>query len=733
MTKRSQEMTLQNNPFYLLKVSCSAGRREIVSAADEMSFMLDSETNSKAQNELINLNKRLSSEINWFIDVDEETVKSIRSYIDNKEPIPIDGLYDLSKLNATLFNFSLSDEEDSYEIGYSILDIDEQYSSLDIEKITNTINQNREEAKLSIVQVQDVQAELGRKREEIRQIITEKLSVLNQDAYIDLVTMLAEKCIADDDYNDGVVLSDVIDQYEIRMQSALEESTNKIKKHIERIKSLANDEAVSTSIDLLIRRIEKWDILAQPLQLKSQASGIPHEISEHLGSELRDLALFLHNEKNLTKEALTLVDAMKNVFAELGVLSDQFESDSETLDTLLEGKKEAEEIVTELNFLQNESEEIKSFPSLTRVNSFVKRIKNLDRRIIAVDLDSETKTKIRESLCYMARSTAIELHNAKHQTLYALTIAAALNEEFGDLPLLRIRLAEDAATLRQQFYYAGNRTPLTHSSDNSDSSSGNTGFLIGFFVIVGIIVLIAIISSLMDSSRKTTGSSNRPSSTYVQNNTSSVQNNNSSSDSGSAVSSVFLVSLDRAGGTGGSTGVMVRNGGSMPAATAPIKSGYTFKGYYSSSNGGGTQYYDANMKSVHNWDKSSNGTLYAYWVKKTEERFTSSTSSGDAVYADIVSIFPEIGIYSQGSSYYSYFVCRCKTTSGSTAWVYMTSNEYKNNFDSSVSTSKFDQYAKEVTFASSKRIHGNAKRAESIMTGLSSDTGTLVIDFSSLN
>ena len=140
--------------------------------------------------------------------------------------------------------------------------------------------------------------------------------------------MLAEKCIADDDYNDGVILSDVIDQYEVRMQSALEESTDEIEKHIERIKSLANDEAVSSNIDSLIRRVEKWDVLAQPLQLKSQASGMPHEISEHLGSELRNLALYLHNEKGLTKEALTLVNAIKSVFAELGVLSDLFETDS---------------------------------------------------------------------------------------------------------------------------------------------------------------------------------------------------------------------------------------------------------------------------------------------------------------------------------------------------------------------------------------------------------------------
>lgn len=264
-------MALRNNPFYILRVSCSAGRREIALASDEMSLLLDSEICSKAQNELINVNKRLSAEINWFIDVDANTIDQIRSNIDNSEPISTDGLISLSRLNATLYNFSLTEFEENFELGYSVLEIDEQYTNLDVSEIVELINNNRDMAKLALVKAQDVITELGKKREEIRQIITEKLSSLNQDDYIQLATMIAEKCVADIEYEDGVVLSDVIDQYEVRIQSALEDSTDEIEKHIERIKSLANDSAVSENIDSLIRRVEKWDVLAQPLQLKSQA------------------------------------------------------------------------------------------------------------------------------------------------------------------------------------------------------------------------------------------------------------------------------------------------------------------------------------------------------------------------------------------------------------------------------------------------------------------------------
>jgi FlaG/FlaF family flagellin (archaellin) len=628
-------MALKNNPFYILNASCNAGRREIVSAADEMSFMLDSETSSRAQNELINLNKRLSAEINWFIDVDKDTLDSIRQSIESDEPISTDGLSGLSKLNAILFNFYLSDNIDSYELGYSLLEIDEQYSALDTEEITERINHNRNEAKLGLVQVQDVAAELGKKREEIRQLITDKLSNLDQDTYVELITMLAEKCIAGDEYDDGVVLSDVIDQYEVRMQSVLEESTEKIENHIERIKSLVNDSAVTDNINALIRRVEKWDALAQPLQLKSQASGMPHEISEHLGSELRNLALYLHNEKGLTNEALTLVNAMKSVFAELGVLSDLFENDSDALNDLLKGQKEDEEIITELKSLQNESESIKTIPSLTKINSFVDRVKKLDQRIKTVDLDSETKIAVRENLCLMARGTAIELHNTKHQTSFALTIARALVDEFGDLTSLRAKLFEDVTTLNQQLQLSL-RQPTATRSYSSPASTGkksnNPGCLVGIIVAVIIFIIIAVSS-----------------------------------------------------------------GGGGSSKTSPSTS---------SNNSNSTQ-------------------------AQSESKFTSSSAAGSKVYADIVSIFPEMGIYSQGSSTYTHFVCRCKTSSGGTVWVYMTTTEYKNNFDSSASTSVYNQYADEVTF-STKRIHGVAKKAETIMSGLAAETSTMIIVFSSV-
>ena len=80
----------------------------------------------------------------------------------------------------------------------------------------------------------------------------------------------------------------------------------------------------------------------------------------------------------------------------------------------------------------------------------------------------------------------------------------------------------------------------------------------------------------------------------------------------------YTVNLNIQGGTGGTTSVSATYDSAMPSATAPTKTGYTFAGYYTEENGGGTKYYNADMSSAHNWDIDTNpSTLYAKWTPKT--------------------------------------------------------------------------------------------------------------------
>lgn len=79
------------------------------------------------------------------------------------------------------------------------------------------------------------------------------------------------------------------------------------------------------------------------------------------------------------------------------------------------------------------------------------------------------------------------------------------------------------------------------------------------------------------------------------------------------------VTLDRQGGTTGTTAVTAVENMAMPAgATAPGKTGYTFGGYYANTGGSGKQYYNASMGSVNNWDQTTKDkTIYAKWTAIT--------------------------------------------------------------------------------------------------------------------
>ena len=75
------------------------------------------------------------------------------------------------------------------------------------------------------------------------------------------------------------------------------------------------------------------------------------------------------------------------------------------------------------------------------------------------------------------------------------------------------------------------------------------------------------------------------------------------------------VTFGKNGGTGGDSYVTCTKGQPMPKRSYPTKDGWVFDGYWDTVKDGGKQYYDAEMKSVRNWDKNGEVTLWAKWHK----------------------------------------------------------------------------------------------------------------------
>ena len=79
----------------------------------------------------------------------------------------------------------------------------------------------------------------------------------------------------------------------------------------------------------------------------------------------------------------------------------------------------------------------------------------------------------------------------------------------------------------------------------------------------------------------------------------------------------YTVTLDKQGGNGGSSSATATYDAAMPTITVPTRTGYTFGGYFTQTNGGGTQYYNADGTSAHIWDKTAATMLYAKWTVNT--------------------------------------------------------------------------------------------------------------------
>ena len=75
------------------------------------------------------------------------------------------------------------------------------------------------------------------------------------------------------------------------------------------------------------------------------------------------------------------------------------------------------------------------------------------------------------------------------------------------------------------------------------------------------------------------------------------------------------ITLNMQSGSDGTSEVTATFDKAMPSAAMPIRTGYTFGGYFVGTNGSGTQYYNADGTSTRNWNlEDATKTLYAKWT-----------------------------------------------------------------------------------------------------------------------
>ena len=108
----------------------------------------------------------------------------------------------------------------------------------------------------------------------------------------------------------------------------------------------------------------------------------------------------------------------------------------------------------------------------------------------------------------------------------------------------------------------------------------------------------------------------------------------------------YTVTLDPQNGES-TNAVTATYGSAMPSITIPTRTGYTFGGYYTATNGGGTKYYNANGTSAKNWAIASNTTLYAKW---TETKHSITVNANPQSYGKVSTNSVSVGQFTSSAN-----------------------------------------------------------------------------------
>jgi len=162
------------------------------------------------------------------------------------------------------------------------------------------------------------------------------------------------------------------------------------------------------------------------------------------------------------------------------------------------------------------------------------------------------------------------------------------------------------------------------------------------------------------------------------------------------------ITFDKQSGSGGTSSITATVGFAMPEITQPSRTGYTFGGYYTSTGGGGTQYYISgaiSCMSVRACDLTGATTLYAKWTANTysvtldnQSATAAGTASVQATYGSAMPTLTSLptktgyifdGYYTEtnggGTKYYTASgtsARNCDFTSAKTLYAKWTINAY---------------------------------------------------------
>ena len=302
-------MDLFRNPFYLLNATPRDNLKRILELEEERGLLMDAKECAQASADLRNPRKRLSSEIAWLPCLGSKREKKLIGLIASNpdKALNVDNLPPIARVNLLATGlFHLSKVNGPEDISKWILKLAWEFEKVFPKDVCFLVNEDRVTSGFSkIDDISAVEEEIRARRQYFVRVVTSALNKLKTRNLVKALTIVIESATDKGKKHGPILIDDVVEHFELKAKPFFEREGENIKKLLDQVEYAIECQQPMPIIEKLLSQIEKvvmnWDMVAQPIQVSNMSRGIEHEQSLRVAGFIRELALTLHNEYQMTE------------------------------------------------------------------------------------------------------------------------------------------------------------------------------------------------------------------------------------------------------------------------------------------------------------------------------------------------------------------------------------------------------------------------------------------------
>lgn len=351
-------MKIMDNPFYILGVPTSMSVEDMNDKVEDLILSgRDEETCQKAASTLGHPLRRLEAELSWFPGLSiKDLVKIYKTMIaDWDQALPQINSLNISNLAVTNLQIETMRVNASRNMDKMMVLLEsliETFEDIDWDMELDTINSEREEAMIPLVETNEMDKAVAEYRKFVSNFLNDFIKKMDLDKRTKFVTHLAEDYTMMGRRECPTLIVDIVNNFEKDVLNDLEKCQEIVRKDCEELNDVMPGAAPNEIKSSLIRKfktdLERWDKYAQPMQVVALSKGLAHESSTSFGEEIRIFYMDLWKkgcDENHMKELLSIIDG---VFAEVNTISDRIKNDIADMEKIIFEKQHPEIAIREV-------------------------------------------------------------------------------------------------------------------------------------------------------------------------------------------------------------------------------------------------------------------------------------------------------------------------------------------------------------------------------------------------